>query len=158
MVLVGAIPPLMLQTPSNPNGTPITVFDEIRAGVLRDRSQYYEDLSGPFYNANRAGSVVSRGVRDQFWLYSMQVGLKAAYDCIAQFSETDFTEDLEAIDVPTLIIHGDDDQIVPIDAAGRAAAKLVKGSELLVYPGGAHGLMVTQKEQFNADLLAFIQD
>jgi len=157
MVLVAAVTPLMLKTPANPEGTPIEVFDGIRANVLSDRCQFYKDLSVPFYNANRPGSKVSQGVRDQFWLYGMQVGVNAAYECIKQFSETDLTEDLKKIDVPTLIIHGDDDQIVPIGAAGRAAAKLVKGSALKVYPGAAHGLMVTHKEQFHADLLAFLR-
>ena len=157
MVLVSAIPPLMLKTPSNPLGTPLTAFDEIRAGILGDRSQFYKDLSAPFYGANRAGSKVSDGVREQFWLYSMQVGIKASYDCVKQFSETDLTADLKKIDVPTLIIHGDDDQIVPIDAAGRAASKIVKGSTLKVYPGAPHGLMATHREQFHADLLSFIK-
>ncbi len=157
MVLVSAIPPLMLKTPSNPLGTPLGAFDEIRAGLLRDRAQYYKDLSAPFYGANRASSRVSNGVREQFWLYSMQVGLKASYDCVKQFSETDLTEDLKKIDIPTLIIHGDDDQIVPIDAAGRAASKIVKGSTLKIYSGAPHGLMATHKEQLHADLLSFIK-
>jgi non-heme chloroperoxidase len=157
IVLMSAIPPLMLKTPTNPLGTPLAAFDEIRAGLLRDRSQYYKELSAPFYGANRAGSRVSDGVREQFWLYCMQVGIKASYDCVKQFSETDLTDDLKEFDVPTLIIHGDDDQIVPIDAAGRAAAKIVKGSVLKIYPGAPHGLMVTHKEQLHADLLAFVK-
>jgi non-heme chloroperoxidase len=157
MVLIGAIPPLMLKTASNPLGTPLAAFDEIRAGLLKDRSQYYRELSAPFYGANRAGSKVSDGVLEQFWLYCMQVGLKASYDCVKQFSETDLTDDLKEFDVPTLIIHGADDQIVPIDAAGRASAKMIKGSVFKVYPGAPHGLFVTHKEQLHADLLAFVK-
>jgi len=156
-VLVGAIPPLMLKTDANPGGTPIEAFDAIRAGVSGDRSQFYKDLSAPFYGANRAGSTVSQGVRDSFWLWSMQVGLKGAYDCIKAFSETDLTEDLKRIDVPTLIIHGDDDQIVPIGASALLSSKLVKDATLKVYPGAPHGLFATHKDQFNADLLAFIR-
>ena len=156
-VLVGAIPPLMLKTDANPGGTPIEAFDAIRAGVAADRSQFYKDLSAPFYGANRARSTVSQGVRDSFWLWSMQVGLKGAYDCIQAFSETDLTEDLKRIDVPTLIIHGDDDQIVPIGASALLSSKLVKDATLKVYPGAPHGLFATHKDQFNADLLAFIR-
>jgi non-heme chloroperoxidase len=156
LVLVGAIPPLMLKTEDNPAGTPIEVFDAIRAGVAGDRSQYYRDLSIPFYGANRPGANVSEGVRDAFWLWSMQVGLKGAYDCIKVFSETDLSADLAKIDVPTLFIHGDDDQIVPIDASARRAVQMVPGAMLKVYPGGAHGLTATQKDQFNNDLLAFL--
>jgi non-heme chloroperoxidase len=147
----------MLKTASNPLGTPLAAFDEIRAGLLKDRSQYYRELSAPFYGANRAGSKVSDGVLEQFWLYCMQVGLKASYDCVKQFSETDLTDDLKEFDVPTLIIHGADDQIVPIDAAGRASAKIIKGSVFKVYPGAPHGLFVTHKEQLHADLLAFVK-
>jgi non-heme chloroperoxidase len=157
-VLVGAIPPLMLKSDANPDGTPIEAFDEIRAGLTADRSQYYKDLSAPFYGANRPGSTVSQGTRDAFWLRSMQVGLKGAFDCIRAFSETDLTEDLERIDVPTLIIHGDDDQIVPIAASARRSAEIVKDATLKVYPGAPHGLFATHKDQFNADLLAFISD
>jgi non-heme chloroperoxidase len=156
-VLVGAIPPLMLKTAANPGGTPIDVFDGIRAGLLADRSQFYKDFSAPFYNANRPGSKVSQGVRDMFWLWSMTVGLKPAYDCVKAFSETDQTEDLKKFDVPTLIIHGDDDQIVPIADAALLSAKIVKDAELKVYKGAPHGLMVTNKDQFNADLLAFLK-
>jgi non-heme chloroperoxidase len=158
LVLLGAITPLMLQTDANPNGTPIEAFDAIRAGVSGDRSQFYRDLSEPFYGANRPGSTVSQGVRDSFWLWSMQVGLKGAYDCIKAFSETDLTEDLQRIDVPTLIIHGDDDQIVPIDASARRAVDLVKDATLKVYPGAAHGLaqVAPTKDQFNTDLLDFL--
>ncbi|MCU1275670.1 MAG: alpha/beta hydrolase fold protein, partial [Bryobacterales bacterium] len=128
-----------------------------RAGVANDRSQFYKDLSAPFYGANRPGSKVSQGLRDQFWLQSMQVGLRGAYDCIKAFSETDFTEDMKRFDVPTLFIHRDDDQIVPIGAAARIASKIVKGSTLKVYPGAPHGLTATHRDQFNTDLLAFIK-
>ena len=156
-VLVGAVPPLMLKTASNPGGLPIEVFDQIRAGVTGDRSQYYKDLSIPFYGANRTGSKVSQGVLDMFWLWSMQVGLKAAFDCIKAFSQTEQTEDLKRFDIPTLIIHGDDDQIVPIADSALLSSKLVKEAALKVYPGAPHGLMSTHKEQFNEDLLAFLR-
>lgn len=156
-VLIDAIPPLMLKTEANPGGLPIEVFDGIRAGVAGDRSQYYKDLSAPFYNANRPGSTVSQGIRDMFWLWSMQVGIKAAYDCIKVFSETDLTEDLKWIDVPTLFIHGDDDQIVPIDDAARIAVTLVPNATLKVYPGAPHGLTATHQDQVNADLLEFLR-
>jgi len=156
-LLLGAIPPLMLKTEANPGGTPIEAFDAIRAGVLADRSQFYKDLSGSFYGANRPDSTVSQGIRDAFWLWSMQVGLKGAYDCIKAFSETDLTEDLKKIDVPTLIAHGDDDQIVPIGASAQLSSKLVKDSTLKVYPGAPHGLSMVSpfKDEFNADLLNF---
>jgi non-heme chloroperoxidase len=157
LVLVGAIPPLMLQTRGNPGGTPIEAFDDIRAGVLADRSQFFADLAVPFYGANRPGSAVSQGTRDHFWLMGMQVGLKAAYDCVRQFSESDFNEDLTTIDVPTLIIHGDDDQIVPIDASARLAADIVPSAELRVYAGASHGLFATHTATFNADLLEFVK-
>jgi len=156
-VLVGAVPPLMLKTNANPGGLPMEVFDGIRAGVANDRSQFYKDLSGPFYGANRPGSKVSQGLRDQFWRLSMQVGLKGAFDCIKAFSETDFTEDLKKFDVPTLFIHGDDDQIVPIGASALIASKIVKGATLKIYPGAPHGLTATHREQFNADMLAFLK-
>jgi len=158
VVLLGAITPLMLKTPANPNGTPIEAFDAIRAGVTGDRSQFYKDLSVPFYGANRPGAQVSHGVREGFWLWSMQVGLKGAYDCIKAFSETDLTQDLQRIDVPTLIVHGDDDQIVPIDASARRAVELVKDVTLKEYPGASHGLaqVAPTKDQFNTDLLAFL--
>src|SRR5213080_1029804 len=156
-VLVGAIPPLMLKTDANPGGTPIEAFDEIRAGVAGDRSQFYQDLSAPFYGANRPGSTVSQGLRDWFWQMCMQVGVKGAYDCVKAFSETDTTEDLKSFDVPTLIIHGDDDQIVPIGAAALQSSKLVKGATLKVYPGFPHGMPTTQADTINADLLAFIK-
>ncbi|MFG2400908.1 alpha/beta fold hydrolase [Streptomyces lydicus] len=158
VLLLGAVPPLMLKTDANPEGLPIDVFDGIRAGVATDRSQFYKDLSETFYGANRAGSTVSQGTRDAFWLWSMQVGLKGAYDCVKQFSETDFTEDLKRFDVPTLIIHGDDDQIVPLVAAGKKSVKLVRDSTLRVYPGAPHGLFAVApyKDEFHADLLAFL--
>src|SRR6266700_931437 len=156
-VLVGAVPPLMLKTESNPGGLPIEAFDQIRTAVTADRSQFYKDLSVPFFGANRPGSKVSQGILDAFWLWSMQVGLKAAFDCIKAFSETDQTEDLKKFDIPTLIIHGDDDQIVPIGDSALLSSKLVKDATLKVYPGAPHGLTFTRKEQFNADLLAFLR-
>jgi len=156
-VLVGAVPPLMLRTASNPGGLPLETFDGFRASVTGDRSQYYKDLSVPFYGANRPGSKVSQGTLDMFWLWSMQVGLKAAYDCIKAFSETDQTADLKRFDIPTLIIHGDDDQIVPIADSALLSSKLVKDATLKVYPGAPHGLMTTHKRQFNEDLLAFLR-
>jgi non-heme chloroperoxidase len=156
-VLIGAVPPLMLKTETNPGGTPIEAFDAIRSGVLADRSQFFKDLSVPFYGANRAGAKVSQGVRDAFWMQGMQAGFKGVIDCIKAFSETNFTEDLKRIDVPTLIMHGDDDQIVPIGASAMLSAKLVKGSTLKVYPGFSHGMCTVNKDQINADLLAFIK-
>ncbi|HEX9000506.1 MAG TPA: alpha/beta hydrolase [Blastocatellia bacterium] len=156
-VLIGAIPPLMLKTEANPGGLPMEVFDGIRAGVLADRSQFFKDLSLPFYGYNRPGAKESQGVRDSFWLQGMMAGHKNAHDCIKVFSETDHTEDLKKFDVPTLFIHGDDDQIVPIGAAALLASKIVKNSTLKIYPGGAHGLTVTQKNEVNADLLAFMK-
>ena len=156
-VLIAAVTPLMLKTTANPGGLPIEAFDKIRAGVLADRSQFFKDLTVTFYGANRPGSTVSQGLRDWFWLLGMQSGLKAVLDCIKAFSETDFTEDLKKIDVPTLIIHGDDDQIVPINDSALLSAALVKGSTLKVYPDASHGLCSTHKNQVNADLLAFIQ-
>jgi len=156
-VLLGAVPPLMLRTEANPGGLPIEAFDAMRAGVAGDRSQFYKDLSIPFYGANRDGATVSQGVRDAFWLMSMQAGLRAALECIKAFSETDFTEDLERIDVPTLVAHGDDDQIVPIDASARRTAELVKDATLKVYPGAPHGLSGEHRRSFDADLLEFIR-
>jgi non-heme chloroperoxidase len=156
-VLIGAVPPLMLKTPVNPGGLSMEVFDQIRAGVLNDRSQFFKDLSAPFYGANRPGSKVSQGLRDSFWLQGMWCGHKAAYDCIKAFSETDFTEDLRKIDVPTLVLHGDDDQIVPIADSALLSAKLVKGATLKVIPGGPHGMCSTLKDQINKELLAFLQ-
>jgi non-heme chloroperoxidase len=157
LVLLSAIPPLMLKTDANPEGLPVEVFDGLRDGVRKDRSQFYEDLSATFYGANRPGANVSQGVRDAFWLMSMQVALNAAYECIKVFSETDLTEDLKRVDVPTLIVHGDDDQIVPIVASAQKSAKLVKDATLKVYPGAPHGIPTTHKDQFNADLLAFMR-
>ena len=156
-VLIGAITPLMLKTEANPAGTPIEAFDQIRAGVLTDRAQFFKDLSAPFYGANRSGSKVSQGLRDSFWLQGMMAGQKGVYDCIKVFSETDLTEDLKKFDVPTLIIHGDDDQIVPIDASAKLSSKIVKGATLKIYPGAPHGLCSTHKDQVNMDLLAFIK-
>ena len=156
VVLVSAIPPLMLKTPANPGGIPVEVFDGIRAGVAGDRAQFYRELGdGPFYGANRPGSKVSQGVKDAFWMWSMQVGLKAAYDGVTAFSETDFTQDLKKFDVPTLIIHGEDDQNVPIANTALLSSKLIRKSTLKVYPGAPHGLTVTHKDKFNDDLLAF---
>ena len=156
-VLIGAVPPIMLKTAANPGGLPMSVFDGIRAGVQADRSQFFKDLSEPFYGANRPGAKVSQGLKDSFWLQGMMAGFPAAYQCIKAFSETDFTEDLKKRDVPTLVIHGDDDQIVPIDDAGRLSAKLVKGAVLKVYSGAPHGLCSTMKDKVNADLLEFIK-
>jgi non-heme chloroperoxidase len=156
-VLISAIPPLMLKTQANPGGLPIEVFDQIRTGVLSDRSQFFKDLSMPFYGYNRAGAKVSQGVRDSFWLQGMMAGLPACYFCIKAFSETDLTEDLKAIDVPTLIIHGDDDQIVPINASAMLSSKIVRNAKLLVYAGGAHGICTTEKDRVSADLLAFLK-
>jgi non-heme chloroperoxidase len=157
-VLVSAIPPLMVKTPDNPAGTPIEAFDKIREGVRNDRSQYFKDLSAPFYGANRPGSTVSQGLRDSFWLAGMMCSLEAAYDCVKVFSETNQTEDLKKFgDLPTLIIHGDDDQIVPIGAAAMLSSKILKNARLEVYKGAPHGLPATLKERLNKDLLAFIQ-
>jgi len=156
-VLIGAVPPLMLKTAANPGGLPIEEFDQIRAGVRGDRSQFFKDLSVPFYGANRANSKVSQGLRDSFWLQGMWCGLKAAYDCIKAFSETDMTEDLKMFDVPTLILHGDDDQIVPIADSAMLSAKLVKGATLKIIPGAPHGMCSTHKDQINAELLAFFE-
>ena len=156
-VLISAIPPLMLKTEANPAGTPIEVFDQLRAGVQADRSQFFKDLSAPFYGANRAGAQVSQGLRDSFWLQGMLCGFPAAYFCIKAFSETDTTEDLKKFDVPTLILHGDDDQIVPIGAAALLSSKIVKGAQLKVYPGYPHGMCQVHKDVINADLLAFIK-
>ncbi len=156
-VLIGSVTPLMLKTPANTGGLPIEKFDEIRAGVLADRSQFFQDLSGPFYGANRPGAKVSQGLRDSFWLMGMQAGFQGVIDCIKAFSETDFTEDLKKFDVPTLILHGGDDQIVPIGASANISSKLVKGSVLKVYPGAPHGLCSTIKNEINKDLLSFLK-
>ncbi|MFC3079435.1 alpha/beta fold hydrolase [Phenylobacterium terrae] len=157
VVLVGAVPPLMVKTDANPGGLPIEVFDSIRKGTLESRSQFFKDLAVPFYGYNRPGAQLSEGVRDSFWLQGMMGGLKGQLDCIHEFSEVDYTEDLKRIDRPTLILHGDDDQIVPIGASALTSAKLVPGAELKIYPGGDHGLPTTQAEAFNADVLRFIQ-
>src|SRR5213083_1377808 len=156
-VLIGAIPPLMLKTPANPGGLPIEVFDQLRAGVQADRSQFWKDLSLPFYGYNRPGAKVSEGVRESFWLQGMMAGFPASYFCIKAFSETDLTEDLKRFDVPTLILHGDDDQIVPIGASAMLSAKIIKHATLNVYKGASHGMCTIQKDQVNADLLAFFQ-
>jgi non-heme chloroperoxidase len=157
-VLIGAVPPLMLKTAANPEGLPRDVFDGIRKGTFETRSQFFKDLTIPFYGFNREGAQVSESLRDFFWLQGMMGGIKGQLDCIEQFSETDFTQDLEKIDVPTLILHGDDDQIVPIVASAMKSAKLVKNAILKVYPGGGHGLGATHRNQLNADLLAFIEN
>jgi non-heme chloroperoxidase len=157
-VLLSAIPPLMLKTEANRQGLPMSAFDDLRAGVAGDRSQFYKDLSAPFYGANRPGSTVTQGKRDEFWLQCMTVGIKGALDCIAAFSETDTTEDLKRIDVPTLILHGDDDQIVPLIASARESIKLVRDAKLKIYPGGPHGLTGAHEQEFNEDLLAFLAE
>jgi non-heme chloroperoxidase len=156
-VLIGAIPPLMLKTEANPGGTPIEAFDQLRAAVLADRSQFWKELSLPFYGYNRPGAKISEGVRDSFWLQGMMAGFPASYFCIKAFSETDLTEDLGRFDVPTLILHGDDDQIVPIGASAMLSSKLIKGATLKVYKGAPHGMCTTLKDQVNAELLAFLK-
>ena len=157
IVLIAAVPPLMLKTPANPEGLPIEVFDGLRAGVFNDRSQFYKDLAVQFYGANRAGAKVSQGILDQFWLWSMQAGAKNAYESIKAFSETDFTEDLKKIDVPTLVIHGEDDQIVPVKDSARKSTKLIPGAKEIYYPGAPHGLTATLQDRINADLLTFLK-
>ena len=157
VVLVGAVPPLMLKTDVNPEGTPLEVFDGIRRGVATNRSQFFRDLTMPFYGFNREGATVDEGLRDSFWLMGMAGGIKGEYDCIREFSEVDYTADLERIDRPTLVIHGDDDQIVPIAASAEKTAKIVKGARLKVYNGGCHGLAQVDPDTFNADVLAFIR-
>ncbi|MGY0790814.1 alpha/beta fold hydrolase [Azospirillum argentinense] len=156
-VLVGAVPPTMLKTAANPGGLPMEVFDGIRKGTYDDRSQFFLDLTMPFYGFNRDGAKVSEGLRQSFWLQGMMAGIKGAYDCIQQFSETDFTEDLRKMALPTLLIHGDDDQIVPIDAAARRAVEIAPQATLKVYEGAPHGLTATHQDRFNADVLAFIK-
>jgi non-heme chloroperoxidase len=157
-VLIGAVPPLMLKTAANPGGTPIEAFDQIRAAVLADRSKYWKELAIPFYGFNRPGAKVSQGLIDSFWLQGMMAGHKAVYDCIKAFSETDHTEDLKKFNVPTLILHGDDDQIVPIADSAMISAKLVKGATLKVIPGAPHGMCSTLKDQVNAELLGFLKE
>ena len=157
VVLVGAVPPLMLKTAANPEGTPLEVFDGIRKATAGDRSQFFKDLTMPFYGFNRSGAKVNEGLRDNFWRQGMQGGIKAHYDCIHEFSEIDYTADLKKIDKPTMVIHGDDDQIVPIKASAEKTAKIVKGAQLNVFPGAPHGLAETEADKFNADVLAFIK-
>ena len=158
VVTVGAVPPIMVKSDANPDGLPISAFDDIRAGVLNDASQFYQDLTTPFFGADRDGATVSQGARDDFWRQGMLVNLAAAYDCVKAFSETDFTEDLKALDVPILIAHGDDDQIVPISGAALLSAELVKHGTLKVYPGAPHGIYGDFQKQLDADILAFIAD
>jgi non-heme chloroperoxidase len=156
-VLIAAVPPLMLKTAANPEGLPLQVFDSIRTGVAADRSQYYKDLAIQFYGANRPGAKVSQGILDQFWLWSMQSGIKNAYESVKAFSETDFTGDLKEIDVPTLVLHGEDDQIVPVKDSARKSARLIKGAKEIYYAGAPHGLTATHQDRLNADLLAFLK-
>ena len=156
-VLISAVPPLMVKTDKNPAGAPISVFDNLRAQLAANRPQFYRDITLPFYGYNRPGAKISEGIREHWWLQGMIGGMKAHYDCIKAFSETDFTEDLKKFDVPTLILHGDDDQIVPIGAAALMSAKIVKGATLKVYPGFPHGMPTTNADQINADLLAFVK-
>ena len=156
-VLIAAVPPIMVKTDANPEGLPIEVFDGIRAGLIKDRSQYYRDLAVQFYGANRPGAVVSQGVLDQFWLWSMQAGLKNAYDSVRAFSETDFTPDLAKFDVPTLLVHGEDDQIVPVKDSSMKAARIIKDAKDVYYPGAPHGLTATHQGQVNEELLAFVR-
>ena len=156
-VLIAAVPPIMLKSGTNPEGLPMEVFDNLRSGLVKDRSQFYKDLATSFYGANRPGAKVSQGTLDQFWLWSMQAGLKNAYESIKAFSETDFTEDLKKIDVPTLVLHGEDDQIVPVKDSAVKSARLIKGAKELYYPGAPHGLTATHQDRVNADLLAFLR-
>ena len=156
-VLVAAVPPIMLKSAANPEGLPLEVFDNLRVGITKDRSQFYKDLAVPFYGANRPGAKVSQGILDQFWFWSMQAGLTNAYESIKAFSETDFTEDLKKIDVPTLVMHGEDDQIVPVKDSAKKSARLIKGAKEIYYPGAPHGLTATHQDQVNADLLAFLR-
>ena len=154
---LSAVPPIMLKSAANPEGLPIEVFDSLRSGLFKDRSQFYKDLAVMFYGANRPGAKVSQGILDQFWLWSMQAGLKNAYESIKAFSETDFTADLQTFDIPTLVMHGEDDQIVPVKDSARKSARLIKGAKEIYYPGAPHGLTATLQDQVNADLLAFIK-
>jgi non-heme chloroperoxidase len=156
-VLIAAVPPLMVKTAANPEGLPIDVFDGLRASLTKDHSQFYKELAVQFYGANRPGAKVSQGLLDQFWLWSMQAGLKNAYDCIKAFSETDFTEDLKKFDVPTLVLHGEDDQIVPVRDSARKSARIIKGAKDIYYPGAPHGITATHQDQINAELLAFLR-
>jgi non-heme chloroperoxidase len=156
-VLVAAVPPIMVKSATNPEGLPMEVFDKLRDGITRDRSQFYKDLAAPFYGANRPGAAVSQGTLDQFWFWSMQAGLKNAYESIKAFSETDFTADLKKIEVPTLVMHGEDDQIVPVKDSAKKSARLIRGAKEIYYPGAPHGLTATHQDQVNADLLAFLR-
>src|ERR687888_147004 len=156
-VLLAAIPPVLVKSPTNPEGVPIEEFDRTRTSLANDRAQFYKELAIPFYGANRPGAKVSQGTLDQFWLWSMQAGLKNAYESIKAFSETDFTEDLKKIDVPTLVMHGEDDQIVPVKDSAPKSARLIKGAKEIYYPGAPHGITATHQDQVNADLLAFIK-
>jgi non-heme chloroperoxidase len=155
-VLIAAVPPIVVKTPANPEGLPIEVFDGLRSSLAKDRSQFYRDFAVMFYGANRPGSSVSQGALDQFWLWSMQAGLKNAYDCIKAFSETDFTGDLKKFDIPTLVMHGEDDQVVPIKDSAKKSVKLIKGAKEIYYPGRPHGLTATHQDEVNADLLSFL--
>ncbi len=157
VVLIAAVPPLLLQTEANPDGLPIEVFDGLRAGLFADRAQFYRDLAIPFYGANRPGAEVSQGLLDQFWTWSMQAGLKNAYDSIKAFSETDFTEDLKRFDVPTLVVHGEDDQIVPVKDSAVKSARLILNAKDIYYPGAPHGITATHQDQVNGDLLSFLE-
>ena len=156
-ILIAAVPPIMVKSTANPEGLPIEVFEELRSSITKDRSQFYRDLAIMFYGANRPGAKVSQGVLDQFWLWSMQAGLKNAYDSIKAFSETDFTEDLKKFDVPTLVMHGEDDQIVPVKDSAKRSARLIKGAQEIYYPGRPHGLTATHQDEVNADLLKFVR-
>jgi len=156
-VLIAAVPPIMVKTAANPEGLPIDVFDALRAGLTKDRSQFYKELAVQFYGANRPGARVSQGLLDQFWLWSMQAGLKNAYESIKAFSETDFTEDLKKFDVPTLVLHGEDDQIVPVRDSARKSARMIKGAKDIYYPGAPHGITATHQDQINTELLAFLR-
>ena len=158
VILIAAVPPIMLKTPSNPEGLPMEVFDKMRSDLFQDRSRFYKDLAVMFYGANRPGANVSQGILDQFWLWSMQAGLKNAYESIKAFSETDHTEDLKKFDVPTLVMHGEDDQIVPVKDSAKKSARLIKGAKEIYYPGAPHGLTATLQDQVNADLLEFVED
>ncbi|HEY6968493.1 MAG TPA: alpha/beta hydrolase, partial [Candidatus Angelobacter sp.] len=156
-VLIAAVPPIMVKSATNPEGLPIEVFDQLRSGLFKDRSQFYKDFAVMFYGANRSGAKVSQGMLDQFWLWSMQAGLKNSYDCIKAFSETDFTADLKKFDVPTLVMHGEDDQVVPIKDSAKKSARLIKGAQEIYYPGRPHGLTATHQDEVNTDLLKFLQ-
>jgi len=155
--LIAAVPPTLVKSASNPEGLPIELFDGLRSGMAKDRSQFYKDFAVVFYGANRPGASVSRGLLEQFWLWSMQGGLKNSYDCVKAFSETDFTDDLKKFDVPTLVMHGEDDQVVPINISSKKSAKLIKGAREIYYPGKPHGLTATHQDEVNADLLKFVR-